>query len=449
MLGEPELRRIAEAALSASAADQTEILLFTEGGALTRFANNHIHQNVEENNVRISARVVLGKKIGVATSNDLADTSVKGLVERATNLARHQVANEDFKSLPFSERAPSIEAFVESTARCGPEERASVVGRICEASRSAGLTAAGAFKTASEEVAVANSLGTWQYSRQAQADINTVIMGSTGSGYSGRVSTDVADIDGDAIGAEAVEKALMAQEPRSLEPGTYEVILQDYAVADLLDFFGYLSFGGLAYQEKRTFMAGRIGEKVMGENVSIWDDGLSGETPPQPFDFEGVTKKRVEFITDGVARGVTWDSYTAGKEPSDQETTGHALPAGSTFGPIPMNMAMQEGQSSLEEMIASTKRGLWVTRFWYTRPVHPLNVIVTGMTRDGTFLVEDGEVKYPVRNMRFTQSYVEALNHVDAISQRRSLQPAIIGRSLVPALKIGSWEFTGQTETQT
>ncbi|MEX2237581.1 MAG: TldD/PmbA family protein [Dehalococcoidia bacterium] len=447
MLGESELRRWADVALGSSTADQTEVLLFSEHEALTRFANNYIHQNVEETNVSIRVRVVLGKKIGVATSNDISDGALKALVERATNLARHQVENEDFRSLPKSERAPKVDAFVESTARCGPEERAGVVGQICQASRDAGLIAAGAFKTTAGEVAIANSLGTWQYSQETLADINTVIMGKTGSGYAGRVSMDVADIDGDVIGREAVDKAQMAQEPRALEPGTYEVILQDYAVSDLLDFFAYLSFGGLAYQEKRTFMAGRLGEKVMGENVSIWDDGLSGETPPSAFDFEGVVKQRVDFIDRGIAEGVVWDSYTAGKE-KDQASTGHGLPAGSTFGPVPMNMVMAAGDSSLHEMIRNTKRGIWVTRFWYTRPVHPLNVIVTGMTRDGTFLVEDGQVKHPVRNLRFTQGYVEALNHVEAISRERSLQKAIIGQSLVPSLKIGKWEFTGQTEPE-
>jgi PmbA protein len=147
----------------------------------------------------------------------------------------------------------------------------------------------------------------------------------------------------------------------------------------------------------------------------------------------------------GIAKGVVWDSYSAGKE-ENQVSTGHALPAGNTFGPVPMNMTMQEGDTTLEEMISNTKRGVWVTRFWYTRPVHPLNVIVTGMTRDGTFLVENGKVKHPVRNLRFTQGYVDALNNVEAISEQRSLQPAIIGQSLVPALKISKWEFTGQTE---
>ncbi|HET9200715.1 MAG TPA: TldD/PmbA family protein [Dehalococcoidia bacterium] len=444
-MSEQELKGLADTVLSASTTDQTEVLVFSEHQALTRFANNHIHQNVEETDMSVRVRVVLGQKIGVATSNDISEASLKALVERATNLARHQVDNEDFRSLPKSAPAPTVDAFVEATARCGPEERASVVGEICEASRMSDLTAAGAFKTTAGEMAVANSLGTWQYAKQSLADIHTVVMGPTGSGYAGKWSTDVGDINGGAIAMEAVGKAEMAQDPQPLEPGNYEVILQDYAVADLLDFLAYLSFGGLAFQEKRTFMAGRIGEKVMGENVSIWDDGLSGETPPQAFDYEGVPKKRVEFISEGVAKGVVWDSYHAGKE-KDQQSTGHALPAGSTFGPVPMNMAMAGGNSSVEEMIQETKRGIWVTRFWYTRPVHPLNVIITGMTRDGTFLIEDGKVKQPVRNLRFTQGYVEALNNVQVISRERTLQPGLVGQTLVPALKLGKWEFTGQTD---
>ena len=197
------------------------------------------------------------------------------------------------------------------------------------------------------------------------------------------------------------------------------MILEDYAASDILDYLAYLGFGAQPFQEKRSFMSGHLGEKVVGENVTIWDDGLSPDTIPMPFDFEGVPKQRVELITDGVANGVVYDSYYGGKE--GKPSTGHALPAGATYGPLPMNLFLKAGDATREDMLASVERGIWVSRFWYTRPVHPLKVIVTGMTRDGTFLIEKGKITAPIKNLRFTQSYLDALNQVEMISRETRL----------------------------
>ncbi|MEX2247135.1 MAG: TldD/PmbA family protein [Dehalococcoidia bacterium] len=448
MLGESEIKRIADGVLRASRADQTEIEVFANNSALTRFANNYIHQNVEQTDVDVRVRAVIGQKVGVASTNEISEEALDAVARRAFELAEHQRENEDFRSLPRPEPIPPVAAFVEATARCGPEERAAVVGQVCDASSRAGLTAAGAFHTTAQELAVANSLGVFAYHRETQADINTVVMSDTSSGHAARVSKDVGEIDGDAVAQEAVDKALRGVNPRSIEPGEYEVILEPYAVVDLLDFFSYLSFGALAFMEKRSFMSGRIGERVMGENITIWDDGLSPEGLPMAFDYEGVPKQRVSFIDRGVAKGVVWDSYHAGKQGGETRSTGHALPAGVTFGPIPLQMFLAPGEASREDMIKDVKRGLWVSRFWYTRTVHPLNVVVTGMTRDGTFLIEDGKIVGPVRSMRFTQGYVEALNHADLIGRDTMLVLGDIGGGVrrVPALKIGAWNFTGVSE---
>ena len=453
MLGETELKDLADRALALSQAEQTEVVIFAPHSALTRFANSYIHQNVEQQDVDIRVRAVVGKKIGVASSNDLSDEGLRSVVERALALARHQRDNPDFQSLPAPKPVRQIDAFVERTAATGPEERAAVVGQVCDAATKAGLTAAGAFRTSQAEVAVANSLGVFAYHRDTMTDINTVVMGEQGSGHAERVSMDVADMDGAEVAKEAVDTALRNVNQIEVPPGEYDVVFKEYAVADILDFFAYLSFGAQAYQEKRSFMAGRLGERVMGEQISIWDDGLSPDTVPNPFDFEGVPKKRVTFIDQGVARDVVWDSYTAGKDGADgpdgqsRKSTGHALPAGSTFGPVPMNMFLGTGDATLDDMVASTKRGVWVSRFWYTRTVHPLNVVVTGMTRDGTFLIEDGKITAPIKNLRFTQSYLEAMNQVEAIGKTATLHRAIAGGvSRAPALKIAGWHFTGASE---
>jgi len=448
MLGEPEMRRIAEKVLNASRADQTEVQVFWHSSALTRFANNYIHQNVEQTDVDVRVRAVIGQKIGIASTNGLSDDDLAAVARQAYEIATHQRENEHFRSLPDPAQYQPVDAFVESTARCGPEERAAVVAQICDASVRAGLTAAGAFHTTAQEIALANSRGVFAHHTETQADINTVIMSETSSGYAARVSKDIAGIDGDAVAQEAVDRALRGVNPRTIEPGEYEVILEPYAVCDLLDFFSYLSFGALAFIEKRSFLSGRIGEQVMDPAISIWDDGLDPRGLPMPFDYEGVPRQRVDFIERGVARGVVWDTYLAERQGGDQRSTGHALPAGVTIGALPLHMFMAPGDATLDDMVSGVKRGLWISRFWYTRTVHPLNVVTTGMTRDGTYLIEDGKVVAPVRDMRFTQGYVDALNNVDAVGRDPMLVLGDIGGGVrsVPALKIRRWNFTGVKE---
>jgi predicted Zn-dependent protease len=444
LLGERELQRIARVVLDATAADQAEVLIASGTSALTRFANNYIHQNVEETDTSVHVRAVIGKKIGVAETDIVTDEGLRGVAQKAVALARLAQDNEDFISLPGPTRITPVAAFNERTASFGPEQRAEVVRQVCEASVRNNLVAAGAFRTAQGEFAVANSLGVWAYHRDATSDINTVVMGETASGYAERLTLDAGEIDGAAIADEAIERCLRGAGPQPLEPGAYDVILQEYAVSDFMDYFAYLSFGAQAYLEQRSFMWGHIGEKVMGENVSLWDDGLSLEGIPSPFDAEGVARQRVDFVKDGIAVDVVWDSYYGGK--AGRASTGHALPAGNTEGPLPSNMFMATGDATKGDMIASTERGVLVTRFWYTRPVHPLTVVMTGMTRDGTFLIENGRIVRPVRNLRFTQSYLEAMNQVEAIGRESQLLQTFTGTCRVPALKIRGWNFTGATE---
>ena len=441
--GERELQRMARLVLDATAADQAEVLIYGGTSALTRFANNYIHQNVQESDTNVRVRAVLGKKIGVAATDSVSDDALRAVARRAVELAKLQQDNENFVSLPGKTAVATVDAYLERTATCSAERRAEVVGSVCSEAARAGLVAAGAFRSGESEIAVMNSLGVWAYHRDATADINTVVMAETSSGHAERWTLDVDEVDGAGIAAEAIDKCRRSAGPHHLEPGAYDVILEEYAVADILDYFAYLSFGAQAFLEKRSFMSGRLGEKLMGENVSIWDDGASTLAFPSPFDAEGVARQRVDFIKNGIAHDVVWDSYTGAT--AGHPSTGHALPAGETFGPIPGNMFLGTGDSSKEEMLASTKRGIWVSRFWYTRPVHPLNVVLTGMTRDGTFLIEDGRIVAPVHNLRFTQSYLEAMNQVEMIGRESRLLPSFGGSCRVPALKIRAWNFTGAT----
>lgn len=445
MLGETKIRELAARALAASTADQTEVLVLGQESGLTRFANSTIHQNVAETNVELRVRVVLDKRIGVASTNDLSPEAIERAVETALTIAHFQPQNPEFLSLPGPQPIPEANAWVERTAAFTPQERAQGVRVICRRATEKGLIASGAFSTGSYEIAVANSLGVFAYHPLTQAHLTTVIMADDSSGYASFTGLDATEIVAEAIAQEAVEKALRGRHPVELEPGEYTVILEEHAVDDLLDMLAYLGFSALAVQEKRSFMGEKFGQQIVGEKISIWDDGLDHSGIPVPFDFEGVPKQRVDLIVRGVARAVVYDSYTAGREPG-KRSTGHALPAPNTYGPMPLNMFLAPGEATKEEMVASTERGIWVTRFWYTNPVHPLKTIITGMTRDGTFLIERGEITRPLKNLRFTQSILEALSNVEMIGRETRLEKSGFGANRVPALKITRFTFTGVTE---
>ncbi len=446
MLGPDQVRELTNQVLAMSKADQTEVIFQGTDSALTRFANSYIHQNVAESNAEVRVRVVYGKKVGVASSNDLSPESLKRTVDTARAIAMLQPENPDFKSLPTPQPIQNVEAFVERTANFSPDQRAQVVHVLCKKAKEKGVIAAGAFSTTSFEIAVANSLGVFAYHPGTVADINTVMMADSGSGYVSFAHPDAGRVNAEALANEAIDKALRARNPIDLEAGDYTVLLEEYAVTDVLDFLAFLSFSALAVQEERSFMRGKIGEKVMSDSVTLWDDGLSGDAIALPFDFEGVPRQKVTFVENGIARGVVYDTATAEKE--GKPSTGHSLPAPNSMGPYAMHMFMAPGSTPKHEMIKSVERGVWVTRFWYTRVVHPMKVLITGMTRDGTFLIERGEVTRPVKNFRFTTSYLDVLNNVRAIGSETKLirDDWSSASRRVPALLVDGFRFTGVTQ---
>lgn len=442
MLGSERFEQIAGIVLEHSQADQTEVLLFAGEEALTRFANSYIHQNLSRSDSQVSIRAVVGKRIGVASTNDLSPASLRAATENAVAIARMQVEDPHFRSLPGPAPLPTVQAFAQATAECSPEERARRVGVACRLALEHGLRASGALSTRVGEIGVANSLGVRAYHPYTYAEFNTVVMGETGSGHATAGFCDLQKMDEEALAREAVDKALRSADPVDLEPGEYEVVLEEYAVGSMVNHMAFLGFSARALQEKRSFM--RLGEQVTGPEITIWDDALDPEGLPMPFDFEGVPKRRVDLIVRGVAQAVVYDSYTAGRE-EGRTSTGHALPAPNTFGPIPTHLHMAPGDTPRAELGRSIERGLWITRFHYVNTVHPLKVVLTGMTRDGTFLIENGQVTRPVRDMRFTQGVLEAFSEVVAISRETRRVPGWFGGISVPAVHLRRFRFTGAT----
>jgi PmbA protein len=446
ILGRDKIIKMLQNGLSYATADQTEISFIGGETSLTRFANNYVHQNVKETNTAIKVRSVFGQKVGTANGNSIDAESLKRLIAKAEQMAKFQVEDPNFKGLPGADyvtRTDQIEPD-EATYHADPELRAKAVGIICAKSQAENLIASGAFKTEGYERAIVNSLGLSNYYRGASSDIVTVIMGDNSSGYATLLSPRITDIDGEAIADEAIGKALRSQNPITLEPGEYEVILEEYATAIMLFYMGFLGMGALSLQEGRSFM--QLERQIMRPNVTIYDDGYDPDGIFSPFDAEGVTRQHVDIIKNGVANAVVYDTYTAAQQPG-KRSTGHSIGFQGDVGPIPANMFMNAGDSSKAEMLKNTKRGIWVTRFHYVNPLVPDKAVLTGMTRDGTFLIENGEIVAPVKNFRFTHSAVEALNEIEAISKERKLVPGdFFGAVNAPAIKVKRFTFNSGTE---
>ncbi len=430
-----------------SAADQTEAILLTEDSSLTRFAGSAIHQHVAERNQTAILRVVLGKKIAVVTTNIFQPSSLRRSLRKALSLAKVQQPNEEFISLPEPKPIAEVETFSKSISRLTPNQKVRMIKNLLKQVKEKGCRASGAFSNGEVELAVVNSLGVEAYQKFSDLFLHVIVENEKSSGYASFVARDPDELDVDALAKEAIGK-ISKEEPMELEPGEYEVVLEPYAVNELLSFLGYLGFHSLAVQEGRSFFCNHFGEKMVDEKVTIYDDGLDPRGLQVPFDFEGIPKKKVTFFDKGIAKEVTYDSVTAGRE--GKESTGHGLIAPNTAGPIPINLFMEGGESSLGEMVRSVRKGIYVTRFHYTNVVEPMKAVITGMTRDGTFLIEEGEMKRPIKNFRFTESVLKALSRMSAISNDRRIcsEGTVYARrfvtgTVVPAIKVDGFNFSG------
>jgi PmbA protein len=445
-VGREGVRAVAEAAQEVPGADAVEVLFVHEWGGLTRFADSAIHQSTWREDTGLRVRVVTAGRVGVVSTNDFSKDGAAEAARSAMELAETAAPDPQFPSLaPPAETPKRPDSFDERTAATSPEERAEVVERLISRCGD-GFHAAGAYDTTANEAAIVNTEGQFCYALASQASLNTVISGGKGgAGFADVAASRAADIDPTAVGDRAFVKARDSQNPQDLEPGRFEVVLEPAAVATLVSFLAYLGFGGRSILEGKSCFSGKIGEKLMSEKISIYDDALSPLTLGLPFDFEGTPKQRVDLVKDGVVLGGVHDRRSA--KQAGVESTGHALPPPNPEGPFPLNLFLATDAASLDDMVRSTKRGLFVSRFHYSNIVHPTEAVITGMTRDGTWLVEDGEIKYPVKNFRFTQSIIEALRDVELVGSESELASEFFfSASRVPALKISSFNFTGKSD---
>lgn len=446
MFGEKQARELCQQVLKYGSNNPVEVILDFEDSALTRFANNTIHQNVAERNASIIVRCYVDQRVGTAVTNRLDEHGLETAVEKALANAKSNAPDPNYIGLAEPAQYEAVDCFDQATADLTPSARAQEVGAVCRIASEKGLNASGAFSSGSAELVIANSAGLFAYHAATDADFQTVVMSEDSSSRTHLSAWRVGEIPVTRLGIEAINKAEEGRNPRDIEPGTYTVILDHYATEDILDSLNHYGIGAQSVIEGRSWMNDRLGTKALSEKISIWDDGLDTRGLPLPFDYEGVPKQRVDIVTEGVVKQPVYDRYTAQK--TGKQTTGHAMPPlFRAYGPLGLNLFMGTGEKTLEEMIASTERGLYINRFWYTRLVHPRDCVITGMTRDGVYLIENGELAYPVKNLRFTQSYISALADVDEVGKESYLSLGEYGGFAlrVPALKLRNFNFTGKT----
>ncbi len=447
-LGADRLHGLLDAALGISGADEVEARVVHTWGGLARFARNAIHQHVATDDTSISVRVVVGGRIGVASTNDATAEGVAGAAARALAAARLRPPDPTHPGLAGPATLPGVgRRFDESTANASPVRRAEAVAELL-ARLGPGQEGAGAVATGATEVAHSTTAGARLHALATRAAASTVVMdgGAMGSGASGHGEDSAVALDlldpGD-VGTRAADSAARAVDPVAADPGDYEVVLLPAAVATLLDHLAS-AFSAKVVAEGRSPFSDRRGEVCVSPLLDLADDALGDGALGIPFDGEGTPRQRVPLLAGGSAQGLVHDRTSAALAGTD--STGQGFPAPNPFGPYPDHLVLARGPSSVDELVGGIERGLIITRFWYTRDVNPKRTLITGMTRDGTFRIEGGRRGAPVRNLRYNQSILEALASCDGVGDRLWSSSDEGSDIRCPALRLRSFAFTSSSD---
>jgi predicted Zn-dependent protease len=461
-----------------SSADEVEVLFSGGKFALTRFANNTIHQNVAEENYAVSVRTAFGGRTARASTNKFDDESLRRVVAASEELAKVQHPDPDLLPMPDAREAagsgdqnltgeapvatqalhstPALPPrhFVE-TAAITPELRAAGVKKIVVVAQKHELNAAGIFSSGESIDGIFNSRGLAHWHRQTSADISITMLGADSSGWQKANSPNVANLDPLALAEIAAKKALDSARPQQIPAGKYTVILEPSAVLDIVGFM-FWDYAGMAILDQRSFLNGRVGTQLFGQNVTIWDDVAHPLQTGSPFDGEGMRRKRLALVENGVVKRLVYARATAARMKRSEykdtvgpvEATGHGFALPNEMGELPQNIvfAVAQNPQTVAQMIASTERGVLVTRLWYIREVEPFEKMLTGMTRDGTFYVENGRVRHGVRNFRFNESLIHMLANVEAMSVPARASGEESFDMVVPAMKVREFNFTEVTK---
>ncbi|HVH88172.1 MAG TPA: TldD/PmbA family protein [Terriglobales bacterium] len=442
-----------------SSADEVEAIIAGGRSALTRFANNTIHQNVAEEGYVVSIRVVMDHKTARSTTNRLDDESLKRAVQSAEQIARVQQPDPDLLPVLTPDEVKDsqpVQRHFGATASIKPEDRAAAVEQIVAVAKRHKQTTAGIYSSSEHLEALLNSRGLTRIHRQTSSEISITMLAEDSSGWQKANSPNVANLDPKRLAEIAAEKASKSAHPREVQPGKYTVVLEPAAVLDLIGFM-FFDFGGTALLEQRSFLNNRVGTRLFGENITIRDNAYHPLQSGATFDGEGVPRQQVALIEKGVVKHLVYSRATARKMKQSElapqvgpiALTGHGFPLPNEIGDAPMNIVVdgvEENAKSVDQMVASLDRGILVTRLWYIREVDPYEKILTGMTRDGTFLIEGGKLAGGVRNFRFNQSLIDMLQSVAMLGHPVRSSGEESFDMVVPPMTVNNFNFTELTK---
>jgi PmbA protein len=447
LLTREEAERAAAEAFRHANGTPAELLIEWQASGSTRFSNNAITQNVSSRTESVTVRLVDGKRQGKAETTTLSPSAIARAVERAKRVVGHGHDDED--TLPLvapPQEHRKVDAFSTRTAETGPDQRARIVQRLVDRCRSEGLTGSGLVTMRSHVVSYANSTGLTGYHTWTEASASlTAAAGDGVEGWAEMLNVDVERIDTDWLMEEAVSTALSGRNPGQIPTGTYHVVLAPAAVSELMLFWTWLGSGAKAYQEDRSYVSGKLGQKLFSSLLTVSDDAYHPMAPGLPFDFEGMPRQRVLLVDKGVPCAVVHDRITARR--AGVQSTGHSLPQPNTSGPMALNVVVEGTDKPLDELVKDVDQGLLVKRFHYGNVLEPKKLSLTGMTRSGLFRIEGGEVVGPVKNMRFTDDLVSVFSTLEDVGRAEPTGKALFGGGfVVPPMRVREFSFTSGTE---
>jgi len=447
MRSERESYAILDRGLSAADTPEADAVLISTDQNFSRFANSNLHQNMSEISAGLTLRVIVDGCMGVASTSSLDADEIANTAALAREAAKHAGRLQNFTGLyrDLSD-APKLDTFDERTARVFPAEKASALRTMFDRGRKASVQFAGNYTTSASSVACANTHGVRRYAQITFADATVIALHEKGSGYATRCARRCDEVDVLALGEEATFKAtLRLDNIQDIEPGAYDAILEPPALAEVFEWMTMIAFTGQSYEDGSSFIVDRLGQRVGGENFTVADDATDPSFLPFPFDLEGFPKMRIPIIERGVARTPMVDKAYADR--LRLAPNGGAWHLGSPDHGTAFHIDIAGGDATRDEMIRSTKRGIWVTRFNYVNGLlEPKTALMTGTTRDGTFLIRDGEVVARLPNLRWTQSMIEAISNIEALSSERRRVATwynMFGGTMAPTMKVRNWNFSG------
>jgi PmbA protein len=424
-------------------APETEVHIDESIQALTRFANNTIHQHVAEQGLVVSIRTAVDGRTARVTTNRVDENSLRAAIDNCLSLASHQPKDAHLLPMPGKQKYRVVRRFHAATAALTAEDRARTVKSACQFAEKRGQVAAGIFSSGQSQSVLVNSRGLSAAYRHTNATFSVTMQQGAAASWAKANSGDVRQFDPLQLSKTASDKATRAQNPAELSPGRFTVILEPAAVLDLVGFLFY-DFAATAVADKRSCLSGRLGKPIFGKNITITDDAYHHQQLGVPFDGEGIPRQRVILVEHGVVKNLVYSRRSAKQAGTKHSGHGFALP--NEYGEAPLNLVVEGGKTSIEEMIASTDRGLLVTRLWYIREVDPYEKIMTGMTRDGLFLIEKGKIAQSAKNFRFNQSVLEMLRKVESLGPARRATGEEAFEMVVPPMKIHDFHFSEVTK---